>query len=456
MATKTVFLDTQIFLHYRTIRDIDWCGLCHTENVSIVIAPIVIQELDKKKIDKDPKIKKRAGRAIREISELTEDLPSGVPAVLRKGVELCYYPNEPIEFDAHSLDASHPDDRLIATLLSYNKKNPSIDCMLISEDLGLRLKAKARDITLGRMPESAKLTEEPDPNEQRIRELEEENRQLKLGTPRLCLAFSDKSNAAHYSIEVDTSPPSDLALPSQIKQKHPRLSAPDRDRRYVAIRSFRNAIPVLGDFEKVGNWHERYREKYNENLDKYYAAYVQYYQKESVRRIQERHSIQLDLMLINDGGAPAHDARVIITFPGNLIVNSKNEHPLINYEPSTPQNPLDSLTASLGLDTENLEYDPDVRNRIGQTLLTAFAAEPRASAAANENDLIIERDREKDTIDVSYSVKLLQHGLKYHVPTISIFLSPEILMPFQLTYQIHASNLRTPAQGILHVIIKQV
>ena len=450
MPTKTVFLDTQVFLHYRAIRDIDWCDLCHSERVSIIIAPIVIEELDKKKIDRDQKIKKRAARAIKEISELLEASPNGLSAVLRSGVELCFYPNEPMEFDVYSLDASHPDDRLIATLLSYQKRDQSLDCMLISEDLGCRLKAKARHIALGRMPESAKLTEEPDPNEQRVRELEEENQHLRLGSPKLSLAFLDKCNAAHYSIEVDVSLPSELATPSEIRHKHPKFDTPGHNRRALRITSPRVA------FGEMENWIDRYREKYNENLDKYYASYAEYYRKESVWRMQERHFIQMDLMLINDGGAPAHDARVIITLPGNLIVNKRKKHPIINYEPSAPpQKAFDSLTSRMGLDREFMDYDPEANNRIDHTLLSALSATTAVSTAATKSDLEIERVTEKDTIDVSYSMKLLQHGFKEHIPPIFIFFADEMIKSFSVSCQIHASNLRTPVQGKLHVAINQ-
>ena len=443
MPTKTVFLDTQIFLHYRAIRDIDWCDLCHSERVSIIIAPIVIEELDKKKIDRDQKIKKRAARAIKEISELLEASPNGLSAVLRSGVELCFYPNEPMEFDVYSLDASHPDDRLIATLLSYQKRDQSLDCMLISEDLGCRLKAKARHIALGRMPESAKLTEEPDPNEQRIRELEEENRQLKLGTPKLCLAFLDKSHATHYSIKVDTSPPSDLATLSQIKRRHPKLLSPSRN--YFRIESA-SPIRTQAPVQHLKTNSTTSIDEYNSDLDKYYNDYANYYGKESARQIQERHSIQLDFMVINDGCAPAQDVKVIISLPGDLIVHNRKSHPVRHDKPRAPEKPMRMLADMKSLSDEL---------NMGPPLIQALDSIFKRNISTTENEIDIKQNIENCSISVLYSIKFLQHGFNENIPSIWIFFSPEILQSFSINYQIHASNLRSPAQGKLHVVINQ-
>ena len=43
------FPDTNLFLHYRPLHEIDWCSLLHSSTVEIKIAPVVARELEKQK-----------------------------------------------------------------------------------------------------------------------------------------------------------------------------------------------------------------------------------------------------------------------------------------------------------------------------------------------------------------------------------------------------------------------
>lgn len=65
-----LFLDTNIFLHYRRFDEIDWCKeLKSKDDYRFVIAPIVIQELDSQK-STGKKISQRAKEALSKIEKM--------------------------------------------------------------------------------------------------------------------------------------------------------------------------------------------------------------------------------------------------------------------------------------------------------------------------------------------------------------------------------------------------
>ena len=54
-SSKTIFLDTNILLHYPTIDQIDWQSWCNSKSIKLVVCLNVIDELDRKKDDPQQK-----------------------------------------------------------------------------------------------------------------------------------------------------------------------------------------------------------------------------------------------------------------------------------------------------------------------------------------------------------------------------------------------------------------
>ncbi len=49
MSFKTIFIDTNILLHYQSFDEIDWLKILNIDKLEIRLSSIVIQELDKHK-----------------------------------------------------------------------------------------------------------------------------------------------------------------------------------------------------------------------------------------------------------------------------------------------------------------------------------------------------------------------------------------------------------------------
>ena len=445
MGPKTVFVDTQIFLHFKPIAQIEWCELLGAKPVTVVVAPIVISELDKKKIDKDPKMRKRASRAIRDIQDLIEGSESGTSAKLRENVDLVYCPVEPTDFANNQLDPSHPDDRLIASLFSYQNNYPQAECILLSEDAGCRLKANARKIQLLRMPDSLKLPEEPDPSEKRIRELEDEIRQLKQSVPNLALAFLGNTTKVEHSIRSDMSQPSDLLSLQQIKQRFPKI--PDNFLESTSSRVAYRTISHRSNLDFLDSAKQKAIDKYNTNLDRYFLAYRSYHENAIANIRAMRNSISLNLILKNDGWSPAMDIRVILSFPNKISIYHNDAPPASPTEPPPPDKPdLHQVGRVSSGALFASEYDP-CRNEPMIDMLAQFSGGNRSLV---EDNLTIER---RDDTLVSWSACKLQHGFDIAIPTLLVLLPQSESQSFQIDYKIHASNLRIPSGGTLNVII---
>jgi hypothetical protein len=62
---QTLFVDTNCFIHLRDLKDLPWRSLfADARWVEIVVAPIVIEELDRFKVDRDGRRRDRSRKAL--------------------------------------------------------------------------------------------------------------------------------------------------------------------------------------------------------------------------------------------------------------------------------------------------------------------------------------------------------------------------------------------------------
>ncbi|MEQ6335778.1 hypothetical protein [Sphingobium sp. MK2] len=62
MTSAHLFLDTNILMHFQRIDQIDWPDIADATECILLIAPVVIRELEKHKVQhSSPKLRERAG-----------------------------------------------------------------------------------------------------------------------------------------------------------------------------------------------------------------------------------------------------------------------------------------------------------------------------------------------------------------------------------------------------------
>jgi predicted ribonuclease YlaK len=202
LSMKTrIYIDTNVFLHYQPFDQIDWLEVSKSDSVVLVIPPVTIRELNHHK-DSHPRvhIKKRASEAIRRLTRLFD---SGQNAKFGNNVAVLFEDRDPvIDFTANHLSPNIQDDQLIASMIMDRQESPDGHLILITSDLGLTLSAKAgrHGIDTIRMPEKLRLADESDQNENKIKQLEQQVRELSIRVPKLSLSYKDETQHSVFTL----------------------------------------------------------------------------------------------------------------------------------------------------------------------------------------------------------------------------------------------------------------
>jgi len=103
---KVVFLDTNIYLHYRFFDQIKWPEVLKASEVTIIIPPITLRELNRQKeLNTRSRVKQKAGLVLNKLSSLFD---KGLSACIRDGVEICLEDRDPKRKDYSQLQLN-PD-----------------------------------------------------------------------------------------------------------------------------------------------------------------------------------------------------------------------------------------------------------------------------------------------------------------------------------------------------------
>src|ERR1700694_2150152 len=142
--TKILFTDTNGFLQVRDLKDIPWADLFPgVRSIDVMVAPRVIEELDKHKTSTNQRRRDRARHALRliEKASLEPDLALVIKdAPIR--VRVVVSPAPRLNWTAHpNLDPSKPDDQLVAEAISFGN-----GAAVFSHDSGPRIRARVAKI----------------------------------------------------------------------------------------------------------------------------------------------------------------------------------------------------------------------------------------------------------------------------------------------------------------------
>ena len=436
--------DTNVFLHYRAVDQIDWCGLLAAESVSIVVPQIIIRELnDAKDGHASPKIRKRAASVLRRLDELAEQ---GFEVKLRDNVTLCFKTSEPtLDFAANQLNPQSQDDLLLASLIALKSAYPDERVVLATADLGLKLKAKYRSIEVLSLPDSLKLPDDPDPNEQRVKELEARIRELSVTVPSLVAAFADGQDHCRLRV-AQVEELAAAAVESEMAQvmaANPKLSASTGE----PVREDPHPRDPLRMIEQARLSAQRLYEQpsphdianYNQSLGKFYADYRQYIVSRWEYQNAAARTIVLRLVLRNNGNWPAEDIDVMLHFPDGFELRKKDDRIYLPGQPQPPKRPKGGLAGLIDMQRENLMVNPFMYRL------------PRVELPGNVSGPTIRRT---SSYDVEFYVQKLKHGFSEKLdPLFLTFDSYETAGSFAINFRINAGNMPKESLGQLHVII---
>ncbi len=433
-----LFIDTNVLLHFRRLEEIDWLDLSKCKEAVIVLCSVVVRELDRHKVNHPQnKFRKRAQEIIAALHPRHSRVDSDT---LRSGVRLEFIAEDPgLDFGAHNLQPELADDWLIASILDWKLKHPSDETKLVSADLGISIKAKAKGISTLEPLEADRLAEELDADEKRIKKLQEELAEIKNAQPDLKLCFGDGQNvtrvkvlsptafdANHFEVEME-----------QIRANHPLypLSEELKDTVKGGYLSFikRESFTKLLPQEEIL--------RYNASLETFYGEYEKYLRAVHEHQNMERRTIQFEVALENNGSSPAEDVDIHIHFPDGfqLFDTEDNKIPEPPEQPDSPQKP--------GM----------FRLNIDSRTLAAITSScpPSLRLPGPPSNVSPPSIRRSNSYDVNCHVGSAKHNYRISVAQfLAVFDSYDSVNSFQIDYSILAANIPKPTTGHLSVVVE--
>ncbi|MBN1550650.1 hypothetical protein JW979_04235 [bacterium] len=440
---KFAFLDTNIFLHYQPFDQINWLDVLKAPQVTIVLTTLNVRELNKTKdTHHSPRIRDRAGWITIRLDKLFE---KSLRAELRHDVEMIFETREPgIDFNKFGLVKDVNDDNLIANILMFKEEKPDSEIVLITSDSGLTLigKAKRLGISTIRLPQKYKLQEEPDPEKEIIKKLEKENLELKSKIPKLTLLFENRKNHMEFNIqkqiEID-----EYEIDAEIRMiniQYPKMSQETPRKSGIS----QNLSPGDLNFMLVGTITSADIENYNTKLIDFYRQYREYLlSKIGYKNLQSR-TIQIDILVSNEGSTPAEDIDVYLNFAndGIRLMDSKRypNEPNPPDPPEKPESSMKNLYNSLSGAAVAMPYlASKTPNRIQPPMVSPYTI-----------------TRGEEGYELRFHVISLKHKFVIEADTLFvIFESYEKAKSFQIDYEIFAGNMLEKTPGELHVIINK-
>jgi len=431
-----VFPDTNVFLHYRPVAELDWQLMAQGHPVRIQIAPVVTRELEERKtLHSIKRIRERAAVALRMLHKFLEE---GLPCKIRDDVLLDLLVHEPSQEFAISkhLNFQLADDWLIATVLAFREAHPATKILLVTSDLSLIVKARHYQIDTTQPPADQRLPDETDPTEQKIKALETELQQYRSRVPDLAVLFDDGEDHKKFQIlaplpNVESEIESSLKA---IKEKHP-LSILEPQPQQTG----RDASDILSEhlaetFRSITAAMQGFQVDYDTRLKRWYQRYEDYLRGTAALKDRERRTIMLKLILVNKGSCPAEDIHLMFHFPDGFDVYDEESQPEPPEEPAPPApgytSPLLSIPTSLI--RPEMPLLPQLEN-------------PHAP-----------KIRKTNSYDVTFHCNRLKHDFLYRCrPLYLAFDSFDSAQSFSFTHNIHAANAPLPQNGALHVIIEK-
>jgi predicted nucleic acid-binding protein len=444
---KSIFLDTNVYLHYELFDQIDWLEIVDAEPLTIVVPPVTIRELNKHKdYHTQRRVKKRAGEVLKRLCTLFD---SNSVAYLRGRVAIRLEDRDSsIDFAARQLLFEIQDDQLIASIIMHRNEAPEGEVVLVTSDAGLTLLAKARrhGISTAKMPDNLRVAEQPDPSQKRVKQLEQEVRELTARIPRLSLTFEDGNQHATFTLPIPLELPPDKfeRKLNEIKHRYPktgRRTEPSSEPR----QSMRSQEPseLMAAMHPMILASQKEITRYNAELEEFYQAYGDYL-KNSIQFKNFKHrAIELVILLANDGTAPAEDIDIFLHFPDGFRVLEGEDLP---RSPKAPKPPVEPRTPMQML-TESLPPMVEVVPYLGSHDSGPIAPPPNVSAP---------NIKRTNSYEVSFHVQKAKHNLQEPFkPMYVAFDSFEEASSFHIDYQILAANIPHEINGEVHIVIRR-
>ncbi|RYG20929.1 hypothetical protein EON82_19655 [bacterium] len=327
LVALLVVPDTNVFLHFRNFEEVPWADVVGRDDIVLVLLGTVVRELDKAKLTE-----RNRDRARRVLSQIEGILQGSLHGVSAGGIPVRYQPERVLSatIEAEGLDGSLGDDRIFAQVIQLRASGA--DVVLVSDDLGVRLQARSREIRALVMPDVHRAAGS-DPLRAENTRLKRDLQLMKSAAPRLQLAFAGTgTNRVKVCLAASVPRGEVRALELLDLRALPR-----------PYRTGEREEPTV---EQVA--------QYNHRVLKYNADYADYLAQLYRYQNFAAHHASLKLFVKNEGGVPAAQTAIVLHLPDALTLQTRFSELKEPDPPSPPRLPGRSTRARAVVGAESL------------------------------------------------------------------------------------------------------
>lgn len=427
-----LFFDTMTYLHYRGLDEVDLAALAGTFPHAVLFPRVTLRELDKHKSqNRSPRAQDKARRSLRRIEEWVRS------GFVREGVAAEYYSMLPaIDYPSIGLDSTWADDVLIATVLQYRSDHPDVEVALVTDDTGVRLKARQLGLDVRALPEEWRLKPEPDAAEVENRELAKQLEAIQNAQPKLAVRIKvGETSSPHATFTIGPPPVlNDAAVAAkleELKAEFPKQH-PSPPTSQETTGDALKALAALGAFAGIST--EEY-ERYNMGVDEFLREYADYIREAWAANVISSRTINFQIEIRNSGTSPADDVDVHLHFPDGFTLSTEEpEIPEAPRPPHAPRTAMEMLQASVAYSSA-LRYP-------------TIGAHDYAPSSFSI--------RRTSSYDVDDHFQRVKHGGSVVLPEMFLtFDSFEDARSFSCHYTVRPANLPEAVVGDLHFVVKK-
>lgn len=316
---KTIFLDTNIFIQCRDLKELPWKDVVDKEDILLLIPQTVVKEIDKQKGEGG----NRRGKRARATSTLFRKIITcgETRFVIKESnprIEIAFSDITLLKVDPNdALDPSQPDDRIIAEVRQYQLDNQGVTAHFLTHDSYPMHSCQRLGIPFIPVPDAWLLEPEPDPHDKELKELRQKIAKLEQNDPKIELTTRDSDDCEISTVTLEITDYVELTedqikeLVAEVVTRCPIKTHFDGSKKQLSNSHGRYATLITGYQEEYQKPSESQIEKY-QNED--YPAWVEKVHKNfknfhKILGFNQRH-FSLTFELSNNGSVPA----------GNLII----------------------------------------------------------------------------------------------------------------------------------------
>ncbi|MBP7556011.1 MAG: hypothetical protein KA821_07100 [Chitinophagaceae bacterium] len=425
-----VFPDTNIFIHGRYFEEIDWPVLVGSADITLMLAPSVIAELDKHKYSPTKKVAQRAKKLLPKIEAIilnTANCKWNVTTILRR-------PDTGF-LERHHLDSKDQDDVLLASILEFKETiGKGDDVILVTKDTGPRLKAISLKIAAQSLPDDYLMPDEPDESEKKMASLQKELEQFRNKIPLVSLEFENGNN--FLEIQRPNVPKSEGEFVHEKMQEILMEFLPlvfQNDDSIILPGGKRMFLPLSSSVTRAQV------DLYNEELENFYTLYEEYFVKEYQQAYFLLNCCPVSIQIKNTGIVPAEDIDVLMHFPDGFDIIKEDDIPSAGKKPSPPHKPkhaFDFQVSTPSIDLASLLHP--VRHQADLSHFNANVGSPSV--------------RKTNSYDVNVHIRSVKHNQSEQLDTLWLkYDDMRNAKGFTIDYQIMAANIPQVVTGKLNV-----